>query len=32
MTAGPLYDKIARYGLDESAKRTDGVPKEDSRG
>jgi DNA-binding NtrC family response regulator len=27
-----LYDKIARYGLDESAKRTDGVPKEDSRG
>jgi DNA-binding NtrC family response regulator len=27
-----LYDKIVRYGLDESAKRTDGVPKEDSRG
>jgi len=27
-----LYDKIARYGLDESAKRTDDVPKEDSRG
>jgi len=27
-----LYDKIARYGLDESAKRTGGVPKEDSRG
>jgi DNA-binding NtrC family response regulator len=24
-----LYDKIARYGLDESPKRTDGVPKED---
>jgi DNA-binding NtrC family response regulator len=24
-----LYDKIARYGLDESSKRTDGVPKED---
>jgi DNA-binding NtrC family response regulator len=24
-----LYDKIARYGLDESAKRTDDVPKED---
>ena len=23
------YDKIARYGLDESPKRTDGVPKED---
>jgi hypothetical protein len=27
-----LYDKIARYGLDESAKRTDDVPKEDSGG
>jgi DNA-binding NtrC family response regulator len=27
-----LYDKIARYGLGESAKRTDDVPKEDSRG
>jgi DNA-binding NtrC family response regulator len=26
-----LYDKIARYGLDESAKRTDGVPQEDSK-